>query len=244
MIRQIVTALVIATMALPVGAAAQDTLREQAERLASTAQLEPPVQGGGGSTAKVITTVGLVAAGVGLAAIAKPEYVPSEYVPGNYPNRVDISMYLGAGTYPGHSYRLNRTRGDGYGRLLACTGGYQGFCATNEMLRENYDRGYIDGVDDGIFAGLIVGHEQGYAQGQRSVIEIIDDKGFVVYDGDFLPASYVKEQFSDKAGLRMAGVGLAAAGAIIALAWPDSPARNLELTPMRGGGRVGASFSF
>ena len=42
----------------------------------------------------------------------------------------------------------------------------------------------------------------------------------------------------------MAGVGLAAVGAIIALAWPNSPARNLNLGYMPGGGRVAASFGF
>ena len=35
---------------------------------------------------------------------------------GNTPMRVDLTSYLGAGNYPGHSYRLVHTRGDDYGR--------------------------------------------------------------------------------------------------------------------------------
>lgn len=89
------------------------------------------------------------------------------------------------------------------------------------------------------------GHEQGWTDGQDAAIQIMDTEGFVVFDGDFTPASYVKERFSDKVGLRIAGVGLAAAGALVALFWPDSPAaRTLDLTLMPGGGRVGASFGF
>ena len=172
----------------------------------------------------------MVGAGVGLAAMAKPDYVPSQFAPGNYPNRVDISQYLGAGTYPGHSYRLvHRRDGDAtdrwqtrYGWRWVCTSGR---CGTNAMLSENYDFGYIDGFDDGAFAGAVFGHREGWTDGQASVIQIMDANGFVVFDGDFTPASYVKETFSDKAGMRIGGVGLAAVGAIIALAWPDSPAR-------------------
>lgn len=112
------------------------------------------------------------------------------------------------------------------------------------MLKDNYRDGYTDGVDDGVFGGLVVGHEQGWRDGQNAVIQIMDANGFVLFDGDFTPASYVKETFRDKAALRIGGVGLAAAGALVALFWPDSPARNLDLGYMPGGGRVGASFGF
>ena len=105
--------------------------------------------------------------------------------------------------------------------------------------------GYTDGFDDGVYGGLVVGHEQGWHDWQNRVIEILDANGFIVYSGEFTPASYVKETFSDKAGMRIGGVGLAAAGALIALFWPDSPARNLDLGYVPGGGaRVGASFGF
>ena len=107
--------------------------------------------------------------------------------------------------------------------------------------------GYTDGFDDGAYAGLVVGHEQGWneghAAGQRDVIQILDANGFVVYDGEFIPASYVRETFSDKKGMRYGGVGLIAVGAIVNLVWPDSPAR-LSVSPLRGGGSLGASFGF
>ena len=42
---------------------------------------------------------------------------------------------------------------------------------------------------------------------------------------------------------RYGGVGLIAVGAIVNLVWPDSPAR-LSVSPLRGGGSLGASFGF
>lgn len=256
MFGRIVTAVVVGVLALPASSAAQGGLLEDAERLAAGFALQPdPPNSGGQPVTKIITTFALIGAGVGLAAMAKPDYVPSQYVPGNYPNRVDISQYLGAGTYPGHSYRLVHRRGDQYGyrwtklgdcpNRVRCSITQSQLDEAGRRMVENYDDGYIDGFDDGAFAGAVFGHQEGWIDGQNAAIQIMDANGFVVYDGDFTPASYVQERFSDKAAMRIGGVGLAAAGALVALLWPDSPAaHNLDLTPMPGGGRVGASFGF
>ena len=169
--------------------------------------------------------------------------------------RVDLTSYLGAGNYPGHSYRLVHRRGDSYSlywtnrfncpNRIRCTLSQSQLDGIATRSLENYTDGYIDGFDDGVYGGLVVGHEMGWHDGQNRVIEILDANGLTVYSGEFTPASYVKETFSDKAGMRIAGVGLAATGALIALFWPDSPARNLDLGYVAGGGaRVGASFGF
>ena len=46
-------------------------------------------------------TVALIGAGVGLAEMAKPDYVPSQFAPGNTLMRVNLSTYLGPGNYLG-----------------------------------------------------------------------------------------------------------------------------------------------
>ena len=160
---RIVTAVVVGALALPVGAAAQDGILADAERLAAGFALQPGggASGGGRSVGKIVTTLAMIGAGVGLAAMAKPDYVPSQFAPGNTPMRVDLSTYLGAGNYPGHSYRLVHRRGDRYGFLWTCSGGFGGRCATNQMLDDNYRDGYTDGFDDGAYSGLVVGHERG-----------------------------------------------------------------------------------
>ena len=252
---RIVAAVVFGALVfLPIGAAAQDILAD-AERLAAEFELQPGgASGGGRSMTRIATTLTLIGAGVGLAAMGKPDYVPSQFAPGNTPMRVDLTSYLGAGNYPGHSYRLVHRRGDSYGYYwtnsfecprIRCTVTQSDLDDIATRSLENYRDGYIDGFDDGVYGGLVVGHEQGWHDGQNRVIEILDANGLTVYSGEFTPASYVKETFSDKAGMRIAGVGLAAAGALIALFWPDSPARNLDLGYVPGGGaRVGASFGF
>lgn len=180
-----------------------------------------------------------------MALAGNPEYVPSQFVPGNYPNRVDISMYLGPGAYPGHSYTLLHTRGDDYGLGYTCRSGSTSCTIGSNQLIEQYAFGYIDGFDDGVFVGAVVGHEQGWADGQSAAIRIMDANGFLVYDGDFTPASYVKETFADRKGMRYGGIGLLAVGALIGLVWPDAgPAERLDLAPLPGGGRIGASFGF
>ena len=251
MLTRIAVLITICALLLPVSVTAQGGILADAERLAAGFELQPVGGSGGGRPlGKLITTLAMVGAGVGLAAMAKPDYVPSQFAPGNTPMRVDLSAYLGAGNYPGHSYRLVHRRGDSYGLRTICvnraTGRRtSGSClVNNRTLDGNYDKGYTDGFDDGAYGGAVVGHKDGWLAGQDRVIEILDANGLTVYSGEFTPASYVKETFSDKAGLRMAGVGLAAVGAIIALFWPDSPARNLDLGYMPGGGRVGASFGF
>ena len=254
MFRRITLLVLISALPLPSVARAQSPILESAERLAAEVTLQPSVSGSGINTGKMITTLALVGAGVGLAALGKPDYVPSNFVPGNYPNRVDLSSYLGAGNYPGHSYRLTHRRGDQYGYrwtevgncliTFSCLITQSQLDRAARRLIENYDDGYIDGFDDGAFAGAIFGHREGWLDGQNAVIQILDANGFVVFDGDFIEASYIKETFSDKAAMRIGGVGLAAAGALIALFWPDSTARNLDLTPLPGGGRVGVSFGF
>ena len=257
--RTFVVLVLIGVLGMPLVATAQESAQDilaVAERLAAEFQLQPGgASGGGRSMTRIAMSLALVGAGVGLAVMAKPDYVPSQFVQGNTPMRVDLTSYLGAGNYPGHSYRLVHRREDAYGRywtnsyscpnVIRCTLSRSQLNLITMRSLENFRDGYIDGFDDGVYAGLVVGHEQGWHDGQNRVIEVLDANGFIVYSGEFTPASYVKETFSDKAGMRIGGVGLAAAGALIALFWPDSPARNLDLGYVPGGGaRVGASFRF
>ena len=251
--------ILIGVLGIPLVATAQESAQDilaVAERLAAELQLQPGgASGGGRSMTRIATSLALVGAGVGLAVMAKPDYVPSQFAQGNTPMRVDLTSYLGAGNYPGHSYRLVHRRGDAYGTYwtnrgncpnrIRCTISQFDLDVIATRSLENFRDGYTDGFDDGVYGGLVVGHEQGWHDGQNRAIEILDANGFIVYSGEFTPASYVKETFSDKAGMRIGGVGLAAAGALIALFWPDSPARNLDLGYVPGGGaRVGASFGF
>ena len=251
--------ILIGVLGIPLVATAQESAQDilaVAERLAAELQLQPGgASGGGRSMTRIATSLALVGAGVGLAVMAKPDYVPSQFAQGNTPMRVDLTSYLGGGNYPGHSYRLVHRRGDAYNtywtneyscpNMIRCTLSQTQLDVITERSLENFRDGYTDGFDDGIYRGAVVGHEQGWHDGQNRVIEILDANGFIVYSGEFTPASYVKETFSDKAGMRIGGVGLAAAGALIALFWPDSPARNLDLGYVPGGGaRVGASFGF
>ena len=210
------------------------------------AAVEPTPDAGAGRrpATKIATTLALVGAGIGMVLAGGPEYVPSRFAPGNTPRRVDLSVYLGAGSYPGHSYQLTHRRGDAFGTGYGCPAGATRCVVEAQELADQYGFGFTDGYDRGRFEGLVVGHEQGFADGQAATIRILDANGFVVYDGDFTPASYVAERFSDRRSLRYAGVGLLAAGALISLFWPDSPARNLALKPLRGGGWVGASVGF
>ena len=46
---------------------------------------------------RIATSLALVGAGVGLAVMAKPDYVPSQFAQGNTPMRVDLTSYLGGG---------------------------------------------------------------------------------------------------------------------------------------------------
>ena len=251
-----VAAVLIAMLVVAVPAMGQSEnagILESAGRLAAGVALQPGQPNRGGGAGKIITTLAMIAGGGALAYLGKPDYVPSNFIPGNTPNRIDINSYLGPGSYSGHSYRLVRRRGADHGKYFVGTCGQNGpttgscrvdMGLVNRALRANYENGYTDGFDDGFHRGRIDGHEQGWTDGQKSVIEIMDANGFTVYQGEFKPASYTKERFSDKVAMRLGGVGLAAAGALVALFWPDSPARNLDLTPIPGGGRVGASFGF
>ena len=209
------------------------------------AAVEPaPDAGGGRSATKIATTLALVGAGAGMVLAGNVQYVPSRFAPGNTPRRVDLSVYLGPGSYPGHSYQLTHRRGDASGTGYACPVGATRCVIEAQELRDQYRFGFTDGYDRGHFEGLVSGHEQGFADGQAATIRILDANGFAVYDGFFSPASYVEERFSDRRNLRLGGVGLLAAGALIGLFWPESPARNLDLQPLPGGGRIGASFGF
>ena len=201
---------------------------------------------GGPSVAKRATSIALIGAGIAAVLAGDPEFVPSQFIAGNYPKRVDISAYLGPGHYEGHSYTLLRRRGAEYGSRWVCN--YGNGCRVFDFhLGQNYRRGYTDGYDDGLFDGRVQGHREGWrdghAAGQAQVIRIIDANGFVLYDGAFDPASYVQETFSDRKGIRYGGVGLIAVGAILNLVWPDSPAR-LSAGALRGGGQVRATFGF
>lgn len=138
---------------------------------------------GGPSVAKRVTSIALIAAGIGAVLAGNPEYVPSQFVPGNYPNRVDIRTYLGPGQYPGHSYKLLRRRGAEYGYRWVCEEDHH-YCGRNAQLNQNYRDGYTDGTDDGLFRGRVEGHREGWraghAAGQAQVIRIIDANGLAV----------------------------------------------------------------
>ena len=242
---RLVTLLVSAAL-LASSTAAAGPILDSAERLAIEAALQGDVSDDP-SLAKRVTSIALIAAGIGAVLAGNPEFVPSQFIPGNYPNRVNISAYLGAGRYPGHTYELLRRRGADYGYRWVCRNDAATCVTFNDHLNENYRVGYTDGHDDGLFLGRVQGHRQGWreghAAGQADVIRIIDANGLVVYDGEFDPASYVRETFSDRKGMRYGGVGLIAVGAILNLVWPDNPAR-LSAGPLRGGGEVGVTFGF
>ena len=235
--------LLLAATPLPADGEDRGILASAAQRAAAV-EPERDAAGRGRPATKIATTLALVGAGVGMVLAGNVEYVPSQFAPGNTPQRVDLSVYLGAGSYPGHSYQLTYRRGDASGTGYACPVGATRCVIDAQELRDQYGFGYTDGYDRGRFDGLVAGHEQGFADGQAATIRILDANGFVVYDGDFTPASYVEERFSDRRSLRYGGVGLLAAGALISLFWPESPARNLDLQPLPGGGRIGASFGF
>ena len=231
--------------ATPVPAAGQDRdVTASAEQRAAAVEPARDAGGAGRPASKIATTLALVGAGVGMVLAGGPEYVPSRFAPGNTPRRVDLSAYLGPGSYPGHSYRITRRRGDAFGTGYGCPAGATRCVVDAQELADQYGFGFTDGYDLGRFEGLVAGHREGFAAGQEATIRILDANGFVVYDGDFTPASYVEERFSDRRSLRYAGVGLLAAGALVSLFWPDSPAQNLALKPLRGGGWVGASVGF
>lgn len=243
--QRLVTAGLLLVAATPLPAAGEDRgILAAAGQRAAAVEPERDAARRGRSTTKIATTLALVGAGAGMVLAGGPEYVPSQFAPENTPRRVDLSVYLGAGSYPGHSYRLTYRRGDDAGTGYACPAGASRCVVDAQQLPDQYGFGFTDGYDLGRFEGLAAGHREGFAAGQEATIRILDANGLVVYDGDFTPASYVEERFSDRKSLRYGGVGLLAAGAFISLFWPESPARNLHLQPLPGGGRVGASFGF
>lgn len=243
MMRAIVAAGLVMSLATPAPATGEDgDLRDSAERLAAAARLKPNAGGSGGRGARVATTLALVGAGLGLVLAGNPKYVPSRFAPGNMPQRIDLSMYLGAGNYPGHSYRVVHRRGTAFGTGYACPPSTPRCVIGASELVEQYEFGFTDGHDVGRYEGLAAGHEDGFAAGQAAAIRIMDANGFVVYEGELTPASYVGETFSDRKLMRYGGAGLIAAGVLLSLVWPQS--RNLAVTPLPGGGRVTASLGF
>ena len=235
--------LLLAAVPLPASGADRDELAS-AEQRSAAVEPTPDAGEGGRSATKIATTLALVGAGIGMVLAGGTEYVPSRFAPGNTPRRVDLSVYLGAGSYPGHSYQLTHRRGDAFGTGYGCPVGATRCIVEAQELADQYGFGFTDGYDLGQFDGLVAGHRDGFVAGQAATIRILDANGLVVYDGEFTPASYVREHFSDRKSIRYGGVGLLAAGALISLFWPDSPARNLDLKPLRGGGWIGASVGF
>lgn len=246
--RRLAVLVLVVVVGAPAAVAAEDapSIRASAERLAAEAVAAQDTSGGGPSVAKRATSIALIGAGIAAVLAGNPEYIPSNFAPGNYPNRVNLSDYLGPGVYPGHTYEFKARRGARFGYRWVCRD--SDWCRiTDTQLDENYEHGYIDGYDVGYFRGSVAGHREGWlsghADGQNGVIKIINEQGLVVYDGPFIPGSYVQETFSDRKGVRYGGVGLIAVGAVLNLVWPDSPAR-LSAGPLRGGGQVGATFGF
>ena len=241
--RKMIVAALVILLVLPTLAPAQDRgFRGSSADSAREVELAPDSRRGGGSVTKVATTLALVGAGIGMVLAGNPEYVPSRFAPGNSPRRIDLGMYLGDGSYAGHSYELVYRRRNAFGTGYACPP-YEPHCVIEaEELRDQYAFGFTDGHDVGRHEGLALGHERGFEDGQAALIRILDANGFPVYEGEFLPASYVRETFSERKILRYGGVGLLAAGALLGLLWPES--RNLALTPLPGGGQVAASLGF
>lgn len=226
----------------PCATAEERDIRGSAERLAAAVRLQPDPVGNGRAGRKIATTLALVGAGVGLVLASNPQYVPSRFAPGNMPRRVDLSVYLGAGDYPGHSYRLTPRRGTAFGTGYACPASATRCAIGASELEEQYEFGFTDGHDAGRYEGLVAGHEDGFAAGWAAAIRIMDAKGVVVFEGVFRPASYVAETFSDRKLMRYGGAGLIAAGALLGLFWPRPG--NLTVTPLPGGGQVAASLGF
>lgn len=241
--RRIIVVELVILLALPTLAPAQDRdFRGSPGESARKVEPSPDSRRGGGSVTRVATTLALVGAGIGMALAGNPQYVPSRFVPGNSPRRIDLGVYLGDGSYAGHSYELVYRRRNAFGTGYSCPP-YEPRCVIEaQELREQYAFGFTDGHDVGQHEGLVLGHEQGFEDGQAELIRILDANGFPVYEGEFLPASYVKETFSERKLMRYGGVGLLAAGALIGLLWPES--RNLALIPLPGGGQVAASLGF
>ena len=230
--RLAITVIVVGSLAAP--AAAQDApLRESAKRIAASMQVQPQTSGRGGTPAgKIATALGLVGGGIAMVLLGKPDLTPSHFTPSIVPSRVDLNAYLDP---------LTHTRGSDYGDHIVarCRGRTSGaICpadvgGVNQWLRDTYQGGYTDGYDDGVY------------EGQTSLVGILDESGFTVYGGEFIPASYVEEQLKDRQAMRLGGAALIAAGAIAALAWPDSaPVESLDVAPLPGGGWLGATVGF
>ena len=108
-IRAIAAAGLTVLLAVPATAEDRDILGN-AERIAAGLQLQPKAARSGRSAATITTTLALVGGGLGLVLAGNPEFVPSRFAPGNMPRRVDLGMYLGDGTYPGHRYQVLHRR--------------------------------------------------------------------------------------------------------------------------------------
>ena len=232
-----VAAVVVLFVVLPAPSVAQDGLLSQAERLAQGLQPGRQQVRSGPSVGKTALVLGMVIGGAAMTLVEPTQ--PTQ------PGRVNLSAYLGDGDYPGHTYRLFRSRGDDYGFIHwhGCGSSRRCIVTTSSLERrllENYRFGYTDGHDDGLFEGRVQGHREGWTQGwtdgQRSMIEIIDANGFVVYEGPFIP--YEERSPAMKYG----GVALAAAGALIAVLWQDGP--RLSAAPTVGGASGSVSFGF
>ena len=242
-IRAIAAAGLAVLLAVPGPASAEDRdILGNAERLAAHLQARQNAVRRGRSAATIATTLALVGGGLGLVLAGNPEFVPSRFARGNMPRRVDLVMYLGDGSYPGHRYQVVHRRGTAFGTGYGCPTPAHRCVVEAQQLVAQYGFGFTDGHDVGRYEGLVAGHEQGFRDGQTALIRIIDAEGLVVYEGKFTAASYVQETFSDRRLMRYGGAGLIAAGALLSLFWPQSG--HLALTPLPGGGRVAASLSF
>lgn len=207
--RKLAVLVLVVVVGVPAAVAAEDApgIRASVERLAAETAAAQGIGGGGPSVAKRATTVALIAAGIGAVLAGNPDYIPSSFAPGNYPNRVNVADYLGPGSYPGHTYEFKARRGARYGYRWVCDAAW---CRiTDTQLDENYEHGYIDGYDVGHFRGSVAGHkagwQEGHAAGQNGVIEIINAQGLVVYDGPFIPGRTCRRRSATGRGCGTAG---------------------------------------
>lgn len=93
-------------------------------------------------------------------------------------------------------------------------------------------------IDRAILGSFITGS----AAGIVATTIAIDEAGWQLYAGQFRPFIPFEER---NPAMKYGGAAMVIGGAILAAAWPDSPAtQNLSVTPTLGGVKASKSFSF
>ena len=93
-------------------------------------------------------------------------------------------------------------------------------------------------VDEAILGSFVTGS----ASGIVATTIAIDEAGWQLYAGQFRPFIPFEER---NPAMKYGGAAMVIGGAILAAAWPDSPAtQNLSVTPTQGGVKASKSFGF